>query len=263
MRRCPVTRTAGAVPDRREPSRRSPTRRLSMPTPVEYAQAHRSQFEQELSDLLRIPSIGTLPAHRDDTQHAAHWVAEPPQGDRDDRRGHPRRAAPARVRRVDGRTRSAHRARVRSLRRAARRSARPVDDPAVRADRAQRRPLRPRRRGRQGPAVHAGGGGPRLSEDGDEASREREADHRGGGRVRRRGDRGLRAVERRPPAGGRGARPGLRVCTPLGFPRSRSGSEGSSAERSRSSAPRATSTRAATAASRQTRSWPWPRSSPA
>jgi len=46
-----------------------------MATPVEYAQAHRSQFEQELSDLLRIPSIGTLPAHREDTQHAAHWVA--------------------------------------------------------------------------------------------------------------------------------------------------------------------------------------------
>ena len=46
-----------------------------MPTPVEFAQSYRSQFEQELSDLLRIPSVGTLPAHREDTKRAAQWVA--------------------------------------------------------------------------------------------------------------------------------------------------------------------------------------------
>lgn len=47
-----------------------------MPTPVEFAGAHRKRFESELSDLLRIPSISTLPDHRDDTRRAAHWVAE-------------------------------------------------------------------------------------------------------------------------------------------------------------------------------------------
>jgi acetylornithine deacetylase/succinyl-diaminopimelate desuccinylase-like protein len=47
-----------------------------MPSPVEFADAHRARFESELSDLLRIPSVSTLPEHRDDTRRAAHWLAE-------------------------------------------------------------------------------------------------------------------------------------------------------------------------------------------
>jgi acetylornithine deacetylase/succinyl-diaminopimelate desuccinylase-like protein len=47
-----------------------------MPTPVEFAATHRTRFESELGDLLRIPSVSTLPEHRDDTRRAAHWVAE-------------------------------------------------------------------------------------------------------------------------------------------------------------------------------------------
>lgn len=47
-----------------------------MPAPAEFADAHRKRFESELIDLLRIPSISTLPEHRDDTRRAAHWLAE-------------------------------------------------------------------------------------------------------------------------------------------------------------------------------------------
>lgn len=47
-----------------------------MSTPLEFTQAHRPQFENELCDLLRIPSISTLPAHREDIRHAAQWVAK-------------------------------------------------------------------------------------------------------------------------------------------------------------------------------------------
>ena len=42
----------------------------------EYAHAHAARFEQQLNDLLRIPSVSTLPEHAADVQRAAQWLAE-------------------------------------------------------------------------------------------------------------------------------------------------------------------------------------------
>ena len=50
-----------------------------MPTPEEFAEAQRARFVEELSDLLRIPSISTLPAHRENMQRAARWIADRPR----------------------------------------------------------------------------------------------------------------------------------------------------------------------------------------
>ncbi len=47
-----------------------------MPTPDEFAEAQRARFEEELCEVLRIPSISTLPAHREDMQRAARWIAD-------------------------------------------------------------------------------------------------------------------------------------------------------------------------------------------
>lgn len=47
-----------------------------MPVPAEFVESQRARFEDELSDLLRIPSISTLPEHREDMQRAAQWVAD-------------------------------------------------------------------------------------------------------------------------------------------------------------------------------------------
>jgi acetylornithine deacetylase/succinyl-diaminopimelate desuccinylase-like protein len=46
-----------------------------MAAPTDFVHEHRAQFEEELADLLRIPSISTLPVHREDVQHAARWLA--------------------------------------------------------------------------------------------------------------------------------------------------------------------------------------------
>ena len=109
-----------------------------MPTPVEFADAHRTRFESELSDLLRIPSISTLPEHRDDTRRAAHWLAEYlrsldlPVVDLIETAGYPqRRRQPVRLRRVARRPRPADPSRLRPLRRPARRPDRSVDVAAV------------------------------------------------------------------------------------------------------------------------------------
>ena len=41
-----------------------------------YLEEHRSEFQDEMLDFLRIPSISALPEHADDVQRAAQWTAE-------------------------------------------------------------------------------------------------------------------------------------------------------------------------------------------
>ncbi|MDQ7842133.1 MAG: dipeptidase [Armatimonadota bacterium] len=41
-----------------------------------YARDHRDRFLEELKDLVRIPSVSALPAHRDDVRGAAQWLLE-------------------------------------------------------------------------------------------------------------------------------------------------------------------------------------------
>src|SRR5687767_12087655 len=43
---------------------------------LEYARANREQYREQLFELLRIPSISTLPEHRSDIRRAADWIAD-------------------------------------------------------------------------------------------------------------------------------------------------------------------------------------------
>ena len=47
-----------------------------MTTAIEFVQSRRAEIEAALCDLLRIPSISTLPAHRADVETAAHWLVD-------------------------------------------------------------------------------------------------------------------------------------------------------------------------------------------
>src|SRR3990170_9078248 len=43
---------------------------------VQYARDHQEDFLHEYEDLLRIPSVSTLPEHKPDMHRAAEWIAE-------------------------------------------------------------------------------------------------------------------------------------------------------------------------------------------
>ena len=47
-----------------------------MPSIDEYLKTHANRFEEELCELLRIPSVSTDPTHRGDIDRAAQWVGE-------------------------------------------------------------------------------------------------------------------------------------------------------------------------------------------
>src|SRR2546428_13393138 len=47
-----------------------------MTTPLAFARAHAREFERDLCEWLRVPSISALPAHRSDVGRAARWTAD-------------------------------------------------------------------------------------------------------------------------------------------------------------------------------------------
>ena len=149
---------ASAHPDRApspadQPRRYHRTMTLTDTTFEEYLDATRDERLESYKAFLRIPSISALPEHRDDCPRNGNLArrcartrrrrARGPRGD-DRQPGCLRGLAPCR----SGR---AHRPRLRPLRRAAGRPARPVDLAAVRARRRRRPDARSRLGRRQGP----------------------------------------------------------------------------------------------------------------
>ena len=47
-----------------------------MQNALQYAEQHQDRFIEQLEDLLRIPSISTDPAYRDDVRKTAEWLVE-------------------------------------------------------------------------------------------------------------------------------------------------------------------------------------------
>ncbi len=117
--------------------------------------ANSQRFEDELCDLLRIPSVSADSQHKADVRRAGQWVLKQFESlglkaELIETAGHPLVYAesPPVARRAYG-------AGVRPLRRAAPRSAEPMDFSAVRADAPRREYLRPRGHRRQRPNAHA------------------------------------------------------------------------------------------------------------
>ena len=42
----------------------------------DYAKLHADRFKEQLKELLRIPSVSTLPKHKPDVERAAAWLVE-------------------------------------------------------------------------------------------------------------------------------------------------------------------------------------------
>ena len=169
-----------------------------------HLRANHDRILSKLVEFASIPSVSTDPAHAADIDRAARWVAAEVAA-----------AGPFTVRTLPtagnpvvygewlGAPGKPHGAGVRSLRRAAARSAREVAQPAVDADRARRPPLRPRRVRRQGADADSDRGGRGVLRDGRLPARQREVHVRGRGRDRQPPPRRLRAAAQGAPRGGR------------------------------------------------------------
>ena len=126
---------------------------------VDFAPQNHPRFLDELKDLLRIPSISTLPEHKDDCRQAAELLAaELKRIGMENVRLIETAGPSAGLCRLAACCGQAHRARLWPLRCAAPRSARRMALAALRAHRAQRQHLRARRRRRQRPGLGAGQG---------------------------------------------------------------------------------------------------------
>ncbi len=119
-------------------------------------------WRNELSEFLAIPSVSADPAHREDVKRGRRMGLRLHPAHRRHRRFDAVRREGARARRDPGVDRSgerADRARLRPLRRAAARAARPLGERPVRAHDQGRVGLRARNRGRQGAGLHPVEGG--------------------------------------------------------------------------------------------------------
>ena len=128
-----------------------------------------AEWFDELAEFLRIPSISADPAHAADVGRAGEWVCafiRDAGGECELVDWHGQPLAIGEIT-SSGARRSADRALLRPLRRAAARPARALGVAAVRAGDPRRLPLRPRRGRRQGPALHAARRGARARPGGE------------------------------------------------------------------------------------------------
>ncbi len=156
----------------------------------------RDEFLDDLQQYLRIPSISTDPAYKNDIARCADVRARAARGRRPLRAPDRERRPPAGLRRVAGRAGQADAPLLRPLRRAAARPARALAPPAVRADARGQRAGGARRHRRQGPVARAHrrrGGDARSAR---QPAGQRQVPDRGRGGVGRPRHRELRARRR-------------------------------------------------------------------
>ena len=227
----------------RRDSRRAPRELQGVPADPEHLGAARASRR--------------LPRHRNLARRCARTCRRRARG----RRGHDRQPgglrglAPCRPGR-------AHRPRLRPLRRAAGRPARPVDLAAVRARRRRRPDARSRLGRRQGPDPPPRHGPRRPPGDARHPARQRALPLRGQRGGRRAAPAGVADREPRAPHRGRGRHQRHELLRRATCPRSRSACAATRTSRSTSRARRSTSTRGRTAGRSRTRPTRSPRSSP-